>query len=117
MKGKCCEGFSPLGLVLVPAGELTTADLKLRSFANSEIRQDSSTPHLICGVEYLVRCLSEFAPLEPGGTASRPVRRRVSRCPGASATSVSVTSWRSRSRESGGHVRCAAAGARALSGP
>lgn len=66
MKGKCCEGFRPLGLVLVPAGELTTADLKMRSFANSEIRQDSSTPHLICGVEYLVRCLSEFAPLEPG---------------------------------------------------
>ena len=66
-KGKCYEGFNPLGPVLVPAGELPTADLKMRSFANSEIRQDSSAPYLICGVEYLVRCLSEFALLEPGG--------------------------------------------------
>jgi len=65
-KGKCCESFNPLGPALIPADELKAADIRLRSFVNGEIRQDSSTADLIFGVEYLIWYLSQFAVLEPG---------------------------------------------------
>jgi len=65
-KGKCRESFNPLEPALVPADELDAADLKLRSFVNGEIRQDSTIADLIFGVDYLVWYLSQFAVLEPG---------------------------------------------------
>ncbi|RIJ78370.1 FAA hydrolase family protein [Nakamurella silvestris] len=65
-KGKCCETFNPLGPALVPADELDSTDLRLRSFVNGEPRQDSSTSDLIFGVDFLIWHLSQFAVLEPG---------------------------------------------------
>ena len=65
-KGKCCETFNPLGPSLVPADELDSTDLRLRSYVNSEVRQDSSTSDLIFPVDYLIWHLSQFAVLEPG---------------------------------------------------
>ncbi len=65
-KGKCCESFNPLGPALVPADELNADDVRLRSFVNGEVRQDSSTADLIFRVDYLIWYLSQFAVLEPG---------------------------------------------------
>ncbi|OZF52679.1 fumarylacetoacetate hydrolase family protein [Rhodococcus sp. 14-1411-2a] len=65
-KGKCCETFNPLGPSLIPADELDSRNLRLRSFVNGDVRQDSSTSDLIFDVEYIVWHLSQFAVLEPG---------------------------------------------------
>jgi len=65
-KGKCCETFNPLGPAVVPADELESTDLRLRSFVNGEIRQDSTTADLIFPVDFLIWQLSQFAVLEPG---------------------------------------------------
>ena len=65
-KGKCSETFNPLGPVLVPADELSSGHLRLRSWVNGEPRQDSTTADLIFSVDYLVWHLSQVAVLEPG---------------------------------------------------
>ena len=65
-KGKCCETFNPLGPSLVPADEMDGGALRLRSFVNGEVRQDSCTSDLIFGIDYLVWHLSQMAVLEPG---------------------------------------------------
>ncbi|KZM73580.1 hypothetical protein AWN90_33825 [Nocardia terpenica] len=65
-KGKCCETFNPLGPSLIPAKELDSKNLHLRSFVNGDPRQDSSTADLIFDVAYLIWHLSQFAVLEPG---------------------------------------------------
>ncbi|MQY21112.1 fumarylacetoacetate hydrolase family protein [Nocardia macrotermitis] len=65
-KGKCCEGFNPLGPALIPATELDPGNLRLRSFVNGEPRQDSSTADLIFDVPYLIWHLSRYSVLEPG---------------------------------------------------
>jgi len=66
-KGKCCETFNPLGPWLVPAEELADPqNLRLQSFVNGEVRQDSSTADMIFPVPYLIWHLSQFLVLEPG---------------------------------------------------
>lgn len=65
-KGKCAETFNPLGPALVPADEVAADRLRLRSWVNGELRQDSTTADLIFPVDYLVWHLSQFAVLEPG---------------------------------------------------
>lgn len=66
-KGKCCETFNPLGPWLVPASHVGDGSgLGLRSFVNSEARQDSTTSDLIFGVSQLVYELSQYLVLEPG---------------------------------------------------
>jgi len=65
-KGKCCETFNPLGPALVTPDELSSKDLRLRSWVNGEVRQDSTTADLIFGVDHLVWHLSQVAVLEPG---------------------------------------------------
>ncbi|UNK70450.1 fumarylacetoacetate hydrolase family protein [Microbacterium sp. H1-D42] len=65
-KGKSGPGFLPLGPVLVPASEVDPGDLRLRSWVNGEIRQDSSTSDLIFDVETIIRDLSTYTVLEPG---------------------------------------------------
>ncbi|TDC79957.1 fumarylacetoacetate hydrolase family protein [Streptomyces hainanensis] len=66
-KGKCCETFNPLGPYLVPADEVPDPQaLRLRSFVNGEIRQDSSTADMIFSVATLVHHLSQYLVLEPG---------------------------------------------------
>ena len=65
-KGKSAPGFSPLGPYLVTADEVDSTDLRLRSWVNGEIRQDSSTADLIFNVDFIVWHLSQFLALEPG---------------------------------------------------
>ncbi|PFG39407.1 2-keto-4-pentenoate hydratase/2-oxohepta-3-ene-1,7-dioic acid hydratase in catechol pathway [Georgenia soli] len=65
-KGKCAPGFSPLGPWLVPADEVDPSRLRLRSWVNGEIRQDSTTADMIFGVGHIVHHLSQYMVLEPG---------------------------------------------------
>jgi len=65
-KGKSSPGFSPLGPWLVTADEIDSTNLRLRSWVNGELRQDSSTADLIFNVDYIIWHLSQFLALEPG---------------------------------------------------
>lgn len=65
-KGKCAAGFTPTGPWLVTPDEVTPGHLRLRSWVNSDIRQDSMTDDMIFPVEYLIWHLSQFMVLEPG---------------------------------------------------
>ena len=65
-KGKSCAGFCPTGPYLVTPDEVDFGDLRLRSWVNGDIRQDSSTRDLIFGVEQVIYDLSQFLVLEPG---------------------------------------------------
>lgn len=65
-KGKCAPGYTPFGPWLVPAAEVDSTGLRLRSWVNGEIRQDSSTADLIFGVDVIVHHLSQYLQLDPG---------------------------------------------------
>jgi 2-keto-4-pentenoate hydratase/2-oxohepta-3-ene-1,7-dioic acid hydratase in catechol pathway len=65
-KGKCGPSFAPLGPALVPADEIESTSLGLRSWVNGEPRQHSSTADMIFGVDHLVWHLSQYMALEPG---------------------------------------------------
>lgn len=66
-KGKCCETFNPLGPSLVPVDDVPDVQaLRLQSWVNGEVRQDSSTADMIFGVAQLIYELSQFMTLEPG---------------------------------------------------
>ena len=65
-KGKCCPGFSPLGPWLVPASDVDADNLRLRSWVNGNLRQDSTTADMIFGVDTLIHHLSHYLTLEPG---------------------------------------------------
>ena len=67
LKGKCHDGFGPIGPWLVTTDEIPNPQqlgLKLR--VNGELRQDSSTADMIFGVEEIVSYLSGFMTLLPG---------------------------------------------------
>jgi 2-keto-4-pentenoate hydratase/2-oxohepta-3-ene-1,7-dioic acid hydratase in catechol pathway len=65
-KGKSSPGFSPLGPWLVTPDDLSPDDLRMRSWVNGELRQDSRTADMIFPVDYIVWHLSQFLALEPG---------------------------------------------------
>lgn len=65
-KGKCAVGFTPVGPWLVTPDEVNHGHLRLRSWVNGEIRQDSITDDMIFDVEYIIWHLSQFMVLEPG---------------------------------------------------
>ncbi|MFC6357310.1 fumarylacetoacetate hydrolase family protein [Luethyella okanaganae] len=65
-KGKCSPGFNPTGPWLVTPDEVDYGNLRLRSWVNSEPRQDSTTADLIFDVDYVLWHLSQFLTLEPG---------------------------------------------------
>ena len=65
-KGKIAAGFNPTGPWLVPAAEVDSANLRLRSWVNGEPRQDSNTSDLIFDVRTVVHHLSQYVTLEPG---------------------------------------------------
>ena len=66
VKGKSLPGSTPLGPYFVPADDLDATRLRLRTWVNGELRQDSSTADLIFGVPELVHHLSQYMVLEPG---------------------------------------------------
>jgi 2,4-didehydro-3-deoxy-L-rhamnonate hydrolase len=65
-KGKCAAGFTPTGPWLVTPDEVDHGHLRLRSWVNEEVRQDSTTEDLIFGVEFLIYHLSQYMVLEAG---------------------------------------------------
>jgi 2,4-didehydro-3-deoxy-L-rhamnonate hydrolase len=65
-KGKSSPGFCPTGPYLVTPDEVDAGNLRLRSWVNGGIRQDSSTADMIFDVETIVWNLSQYMVLEPG---------------------------------------------------
>ncbi|MBP1134818.1 2-keto-4-pentenoate hydratase/2-oxohepta-3-ene-1,7-dioic acid hydratase in catechol pathway [Arthrobacter sp. PvP023] len=66
VKGKSLPASTPLGPWFVPAADLDPSALRLRTWVNGELRQDSSTADLIFDVPAVVHHLSQFMVLEPG---------------------------------------------------
>jgi 2-keto-4-pentenoate hydratase/2-oxohepta-3-ene-1,7-dioic acid hydratase in catechol pathway len=64
--GKSCPTFNPVGPWLVPAAAVEADDIRLASWVNDEVRQDSSTADMVFGPAELVRRLSQYMVLEPG---------------------------------------------------
>jgi 2,4-didehydro-3-deoxy-L-rhamnonate hydrolase len=65
-KGKSLPASTPLGPWLVPADEVDPASLRLRSWVNGEVRQDSKTSDLIFDCATVVHHISQYMVLEPG---------------------------------------------------
>lgn len=65
-KGKSLPASTPLGPWLVPADEVDPGALRLRSWVNGEIRQDSKTSDLIFDCATVVHHISQYMVLEPG---------------------------------------------------
>lgn len=65
-KGKKLPGSTPLGPWLVPAEDIDPGRLRLRSWVNGEMRQDSTTEDLIFDPVTVVHHLSQYMLLEPG---------------------------------------------------
>lgn len=65
-KGKCAPGFTPTGPWLVTGDDVEPGGLRLRSFVNGEVRQDSTTADMIFSAEYIVWHLSQYLTLDPG---------------------------------------------------
>ena len=54
------------GLYLVTPDEVDYGNLRLASWVNGELRQDSTTADLIFDVDTIVHHLSQYVVLEPG---------------------------------------------------
>ncbi|GAA1857308.1 fumarylacetoacetate hydrolase family protein [Brevibacterium marinum] len=65
-KGKNLPGFTPLGPWIRPAAEVDPGALRLRSWVNGQVRQDSTTSDLIFDVGQIIHQLSQTMPFEPG---------------------------------------------------
>ena len=67
MKGKCHDGFGPIGPWLVTTDEIPDPQaVALALRVNGEVRQDSSSADMIFGVAEIVSYLSDFMTLLPG---------------------------------------------------
>jgi 2-keto-4-pentenoate hydratase/2-oxohepta-3-ene-1,7-dioic acid hydratase in catechol pathway len=64
--GKSFDTHGPLGPWLTTADEVDPSGLRLRTWVNGQLRQDSSTKHLIFDCAALVEHLSTAFTLEPG---------------------------------------------------
>jgi 2-keto-4-pentenoate hydratase/2-oxohepta-3-ene-1,7-dioic acid hydratase in catechol pathway len=65
--GKTLDKFAPLGPYLVTADEIDDPqNLRLRSWVNGELRQDSNTADMVFSVAQLVSYISQYFSLEPG---------------------------------------------------
>jgi 2-keto-4-pentenoate hydratase/2-oxohepta-3-ene-1,7-dioic acid hydratase in catechol pathway len=66
-KGKSWETFNPLGPYLVPmSSDIDLQNLRLQSWVNGEVRQDSSTIDMIFSVASIIHHLSHAILLEAG---------------------------------------------------
>jgi 2-keto-4-pentenoate hydratase/2-oxohepta-3-ene-1,7-dioic acid hydratase in catechol pathway len=66
-RAKGADTFCPYGPWITTADEVPDpGDLRLRTWVNGELRQDSSTSDLIFGCEELVRFISQTCTLVPG---------------------------------------------------
>lgn len=66
-KGKCCDGFNPLGPVMVTADEIGDPQaLSLSLSVNGVEKQKGHTSDMIFSVHEIIHHLSHFMTLEPG---------------------------------------------------
>ncbi|MHB1171610.1 MAG: fumarylacetoacetate hydrolase family protein [Lacisediminihabitans sp.] len=65
-KGRCAPGFNPTGPWVRTPDEVDYRNLRLRSWANGEPRQDSSTADMAFDVDTIVWHLSRYLTPEPG---------------------------------------------------
>jgi 2-keto-4-pentenoate hydratase/2-oxohepta-3-ene-1,7-dioic acid hydratase in catechol pathway len=66
-RAKGADGFCPWGPWITTADEVPDPQaLRLRTWVNDELRQDSSTSDLIFGIDELIAFLRETCTLEPG---------------------------------------------------
>lgn len=66
-KGKSAPTFCPVGPALVPIDQIPDVqDLRLQSWVNGDVRQDSTTADMIFNVASIVRALSQVMTLDPG---------------------------------------------------
>ena len=66
VKGKSADTFAPLGPFLVTSDESRFENARLWCSVNGEMRQESTTAHMIFKVPELVACLSQYMSLLPG---------------------------------------------------
>jgi len=67
VRGKGADTFCPFGPWITTADEIPDPmNLRLRTWVNGELRQDSSTANLVFGIDELVRFISETCTLRPG---------------------------------------------------
>lgn len=65
--GKTCDGFSPVGPYLVTADEVADPNnLRLKTYVNGELRQDSNTNDMIFHVDEIISYISQHMTLTPG---------------------------------------------------
>jgi 2-keto-4-pentenoate hydratase/2-oxohepta-3-ene-1,7-dioic acid hydratase in catechol pathway len=65
--GKSLDGSCPMGPVIVTRDEIgDPQNLRLRSWVNGTLKQDSSTHHMIFDVATIISVLSKGMALEPG---------------------------------------------------
>ncbi|MDO5752301.1 fumarylacetoacetate hydrolase family protein [Arthrobacter sp.] len=65
-KGKSLPKSTPLGPWFVPADEVDSNNLQLKSWVNGQPRQDSNTADMIFDVPTIIHHLSQYMVLEPG---------------------------------------------------
>jgi 2-keto-4-pentenoate hydratase/2-oxohepta-3-ene-1,7-dioic acid hydratase in catechol pathway len=66
-RAKGADSFCPWGPWITTADEVADPeDLRLRTWVNGELRQDSRTSDLVFGIESILGALSETADLRPG---------------------------------------------------
>jgi 2,4-diketo-3-deoxy-L-fuconate hydrolase len=66
-RGKSPDTFCPVGPRLVPAAEVADPhNLRIRTFVNGEVLQDSSTSNLIFDIDEIISYISQTSTLEPG---------------------------------------------------
>jgi len=71
VKGKSCDTFAPLGPFLATPDEIgNVSRLNMWLTVNGELKQSSSTGHLIFGIPELVSYLSQFMSLYPSDIIS-----------------------------------------------
>jgi acylpyruvate hydrolase len=67
LRAKGSDGFAPIGPAVVTADEIPDPDgLRLRSWVNDELWQDSSTAEMVFDIPTLVAFISRSITLEPG---------------------------------------------------
>ena len=65
--GKSMDGFTPMGPWIVTAAEFSfPPKLAIQPYGNGELRQDSNTEKLICGIDHVISELSAGMTLKAG---------------------------------------------------
>ncbi|GAB3542734.1 hypothetical protein GCM10027403_35850 [Arthrobacter tecti] len=66
LRSKGGDGFTPVGPALIPAAGVNPANLRIRTWHNSDLVQDDTTEHLLFPFNRLIADLSQLLTLEEG---------------------------------------------------